>query len=165
MSFRRCWMSQRHRLLFLVQLLSLLKRKRRRIEIWRANVVQRMQKPLVRHRPLRMLTDTPPLYPIMLLQSPQLLVRRAHKDAGSSAKNTGMTCSSNENAVCLTLSLSAVDLSAAKQAWSPSPVSAAVSIGAAPLTNIMREQQDQRRKKDRDRVQLADSVWQQVGSY
>jgi hypothetical protein len=31
-----------------------------------------------------------------------------------------------------------------------------------PLSSIMREQQDLKHKKDRGRVQLQDSVWQQV---
>jgi len=136
---------------------SLLKQKRKQTEIWGG---QLRQKPFVKKCLLRVLAAL--LLLKMVRLSPQLQARRALKAAGSSAKNTGMT-SSTHNHGCLTVSFSAIDLSAKElRGWgSASPVSAAT--GAAPFTSIMREQQHQ--KKDRvNRVQLADSVWQQVAA-
>jgi hypothetical protein len=61
----------------------------------------------------------------------------------------------------LTHPFSSVELSSAKdlKGWGPAASSAAAAV---PLSSIMREQQDLKRKKDRERVQLQDSVWQQV---
>ena len=63
---------------------------------------------------------------------------------------------------------SSVDLSSAKDAkrWGATAATAATAAAAAgappPLTAIMREQQELKRKMDQQRVQLQDSVWQQV---
>ena len=81
-----------------------------------------------------------------------------HMAAKSIAKNTGMSYMTH-NKVTHTLFISPVDLGAASdlKGWS-----AAAAAAPVPLTSIMREQQDLQRKKDGERVQLRDSVWQQV---
>ena len=60
---------------------------------------------------------------------------------------------------------SSVELGTARElkGWSAPATSAAAAAVAVPLTSIMREQQDL--KKDGKRVQLRDSVWQQVRAF
>ena len=82
--------------------------------------------------------------------------------AKSIAKNTGMNGMTRHN-YAHSLFASPVDLASSDlKGWS---AAAAPAPEPVPLTSIMREQQDVKRKKDRERVQLRDSVWQQVRTF
>jgi hypothetical protein len=129
--------------------------------------------PKTKSKPARLDSSAPNAHanaqlPVMASESHAELQRVAIPDASkiatSSRKKHRQKCRHDPGAKTglslLTDFSSTIDLSASAnlKGWSAASETAA----AAPLTSIMREEQEMKHKKNRERIQLRDSVWQQA---